>query len=103
MSTLSDETRSAMCRWLFGNLGVASGLHIISIRQPEDKCKRAAGWGGIKDHVSFNSNAKGGMQLDSGVFVLALRKALQLRESHKLGPSFTMIPEDCDGGMVTAR
>ena len=81
---------------MFGNLGVASGLHVIAIRHPEDECHLAAGWGGVKDHTSFNSNRKEGARLDPGLFRQALERAVELREGGATAPSFSMIPAQCE-------
>ena len=88
-------------KWVFGNLVVASGLHVVAIRHPEDRCRQAAGWGGVRDHTNFNSNRKEGSDLDPELFVKALAKALELRRGHRgeskePGGSLTMIPGECD-------
>lgn len=93
-------------KWVFGNLVVACGLHVIAIRHPEDRCRLAAGWGGVRDHTDFNSNRKEGSDLDPELFAQALAKATELRREHSrkgggTGGSLTMIPGECGADFLS--
>jgi hypothetical protein len=93
---LVNEPKGFGLKWMFSNLALTSRVHVVLIRRPEDSCDDTKGWGGLKDHISFNRNVKNGTQLDEELFELAIEKALQLRSlpfENTTSPSITIVPE----------
>jgi hypothetical protein len=93
---LVNEPTKFGLKWMFANLALTSRVHVVAIRRPEDSCDDSAGWGGLKDHVTFNRNKKNGTTLETDLFSLAIKKAMELRElpfNDTSVPSLHIIPE----------
>lgn len=70
-------------KWMFGNLALASNVHVVLVRRPEDGCLDHAGWGGVKDHLTFNKIVPNGTALDPGLFRKAIDAAVAVRRDEK--------------------
>ena len=95
---LLNEPGKFGLKWMFANLALTSRVHVVAIRRPEDDpCDDGRGWGGLKDHVTFNRNMKNGTTLSAELFSLAITKAMELRGlpfDNTSTPSFHIVPED---------